>query len=106
MPCQVSSQFVETKSQKLMHVLGLEALAGGGAVVGTPSAAHASTWQKPAAARTVGAKMTSFAMRAPLPNKGGLGRGKGRSTSQTRPQSPPETATGLKFRAQVAAAPQ
>src|SRR3984893_8791794 len=72
MACQVSSQFVETKSQKLMHVLGLEALAGGGAVVGTPSAAHASTWQKPAAARIVAAKMPSFVMQASLPQHGGL----------------------------------
>jgi hypothetical protein len=43
MPCQVSSQLVVIKSQKLVHGPGLEALAGGEAVVGTLSAARVSS---------------------------------------------------------------
>src|SRR5271166_5171439 len=60
MPCQVRSQFVETKSQKLVHVLGLEAVAA------VPSAAHASALHSArAAARIVAATMPSLVMRAP-----------------------------------------
>src|ERR1700730_2898485 len=66
MPCQVSSQFVATKSQKLAHGLGLEAVAGGGAVVGTLVAAHASArHEMPAAARITPAQTRSLVMRAP-----------------------------------------
>ena len=66
MPYQVSWQFVSIKSQAPAHVLGAEAAVAGEALVGTASAARASTAHKtPAAARIVAAKMPSFVMAAP-----------------------------------------
>src|SRR5260370_2692967 len=65
MPCQVSWQSAAIKSQALVHGLGAEAAVAGEALVGTTSAAHASTsHEAPAAARITAAKMPSFAMRA------------------------------------------
>src|SRR5258708_30202910 len=65
MPCQVSWQFVETKSQGSVHGCVVEAAAAGGAFVGM-SAAHASTAQKaPASPRTIPLQICSFVMRWP-----------------------------------------
>src|SRR6516165_4312650 len=81
MPCQVSWQFVATKSQRLVHSLG-EAEA----VVGIISAAHASTSHKaPADASIVAAKMPSFAMQAPRFAIDELWLGDDSSTSRCRP---------------------
>src|SRR5258708_38951242 len=67
MPCQVSWQAVAINSQASVHGLGAEAATAGGALVGTTSAAHASTsHEAPAAARIIAAKIPSFVMRAPL----------------------------------------
>ena len=67
MPCQVSSQFVAIKSQRLVHDLGAEA-AVAEVVAGMISAARASNpHEAPAAASISAAKMPSFVMRAPAP---------------------------------------
>jgi hypothetical protein len=74
MPYQVSWQSVSMKSQRPVHVLGVEAAVAGEVVVGealpaAPSAAHASApHNAPAAARIVATKMPSFVMAAPCLN--------------------------------------
>src|SRR5229473_5116513 len=69
MPRQVSWQFVAIKSQRVVHGLGAAAAVAGEGLVGTTSAAHASTsHEAPAAARIIAAKMPSFVMRAPCLN--------------------------------------
>src|SRR5260370_41792446 len=69
MPCQVSWQSAAIKSQALVHGLGAEAAVAGEGLVGTTSAAHASTsHEAPAAARIIAAKLPSFVMRAPCLN--------------------------------------
>src|SRR6516164_6520619 len=68
MPCQVSWHFDATKSQKLVHGLGVES-AVTEAVVGMTSAADASA---PAAASISAAKMPSLVMRAPCLDMDGI----------------------------------
>src|SRR5260370_41641108 len=101
MPCQVSSQLVATKSQKLVHVLGLEAVAA------VPSAAHASALHTaPAAARIVAATVPSLVMRASLAPTWRIVTWE---RSLHKPDSAtvaPQTAMALTVRTQVASAPQ